>query len=806
MTPEIYASDLSGAWLAAQRGIKVLSLDCFDTLFWRRVVEPTDVFYPLAQSPAFHADSISAGMRQRCEASARRLKWIREDSNEVTLKDIYREVLPLADETRIQALMDVELRAEVEHGYIFKPVWDLIKAARSMGMKVVVVSDIYLSEDQLKELLFATMPEMAGHIDAFFTSSSRGQGKTAALWKPVLARLHVRPEQVCHLGDNRAADYEGAMRFGIRAHHLIQQRDEIRALLEQRTQVALQLFPHMRQSAAVPSAYHGHLAMQTWVDAADRMGYASLGPILYGFARYLQAEARALGNAAKGVKLAFLLRDGYLPRLALQALDPRAVTADLNISRFTAIAASLDSETKVQEMLARSLTPDNFEAMLKQLLISGAQAESILAKTLASSKPQREFIRLVTQKDVLRQVFERSMAFRRRLLRHIVSRTGVGRGDTLVFVDLGYSGTAQNMLAAILRDELGVTLIGRYLICAEGKAGVHDREGLLDPASFDPRIASAVTGQYIAAFEMMCTQAAPSTIDYTEDGEPLFSTAGLKAGQHAITERLQQACLRFIRDFSAVPATHRPREDMKALREGVIIDLARLLYFPSKWEIECIDSFEFDFNLGTTMKLSLVDTRASLSGMRQSGFMYMGADLKQVRTNYPMELRYLDISLTSLLFAQNRLGFSTIPARASFRREALTLVIANEKEHIVQPIEAVGTYDGYFSVNIPMSPRFHVALLLGARYEWIQIESVQRVATTALHDGKELCAGSDFLLDRIERKGDGLYAVSPEGMVLFAGQASGPNQQMVRFVFRPVVARAAEPVSARRAPRLRLIP
>ena len=83
MQEKLQANALDAAWLDSFDGLKVLSLDCFDTLLWRKVVVPTDVFFALAHSAAFKQAGLTAPLRAKAETAARRISWVNFQTAEV---------------------------------------------------------------------------------------------------------------------------------------------------------------------------------------------------------------------------------------------------------------------------------------------------------------------------------------------------------------------------------------------------------------------------------------------------------------------------------------------------------------------------------------------------------------------------------------------------------------------------------------------------------------------------------------------------------------------------------------------------
>ena len=609
--------------------------------------------------------------------------------------------------------------------------------------------------------------------------------KAAGIWRTLLPRLGVKPEQVLHLGDNIEADFHSPQRFGMRAVHFIQQHEEAGKILAARAQVAPQVLPELGYRLPMPNYHHAQIARCPPGDRLATFGYVCMGPIMYSFADFVLREAAALRAQGASLKVAFLLRDGFLPSRACRELAGASVGSELNISRFTALAATLDSRERIVSLLTTVLSREALEPLTKQLLLPADVAARILKAADASPAREAEFARLVLQPATVKLILAASRAFRARLVSHVRKTTGVQSGDTLMLVDLGYSGTAQTLLADVFQQDLGVELIGRYLMIDQVAPHQDERKGLIDATVMDGRIVTMLTGDYIAGFEMLCTQPAPSTVGYTEEGDPVLSGTAVGAAQDAVVAAIQAACLRFIADTRDTPACFRPKPVASEVAQSVAIDLARQLYFPTPLELECMDSFQFDFNLGTDKAYAMFDVDAGLTAMRTEGFSYMNAGLDNKRTSYALELRALDLSLSVLLFAQNRFGFDMQPAGASYRRETLQVLVTNQAGHAMHEIAASATYDGYFSLSLPLSPNFDIGVLFGKHYRWLQVDSVQRIANGDYAHPLEMAKGG-ALFDQMAHQQDGLYQVDDGGMLYLPAFAGGVGAQVCRVIFRPL--------------------
>src|SRR5262249_30324788 len=149
--------------------------------------------------------------------------------------------------------------------------------------------------------------------------------------------------------------------------------------------------------------------------------------------------------------------------------------------------------------------------------------------------------------DVLATIIERSRAYCARMRRYVENIVPVEPGDTLLFVDLGYEGTAQKLLEPVLAAEWGVEVVGRYLIVVSTPGWERSRRGLIDPANADERASLALVDQ-IALLEDVCTADMDSVVDYEEDGRPIWGPRAIEREQVERVKPVQQACVDFAAD------------------------------------------------------------------------------------------------------------------------------------------------------------------------------------------------------------------------------------------------------------------
>ena len=193
----------------------MLSLDCFDTRLWRDCHAPADVFVTLS--------GLNPQQRAWAERAARIEAMFRRERGEVKLPEIYRQLYSNADEAALAERAAAEVAAEKRFCFGFAPTIELMRRARTRGLKIIIVSDTYLDHDELAGLIRASAgAEALPLIDTIDCSSEHGLSKGAGLLQTVVGLLDVAPRDILHIGDNAASDYAAARAAGINALHLVQ--------------------------------------------------------------------------------------------------------------------------------------------------------------------------------------------------------------------------------------------------------------------------------------------------------------------------------------------------------------------------------------------------------------------------------------------------------------------------------------------------------------------------------------------------------------------------------------------------------
>ncbi|WP_298675481.1 HAD family hydrolase [uncultured Sphingomonas sp.] len=757
----------------APEGVRVLSLDCFDTLIWRATNLPQDVFAEF--------DYPGGGIEPRVQAEqeARRLRLRRDGLSEVSIEEIHAHLPGDSD-----AGVARELALEARHCFAFAPTVALIADAKARGLKIIIVSDTYLSRSQLHGLIAAVGgEELVGMIDRIFCSSEYGRSKGGGLFADVLREIGEPAKAILHVGDNPDADGVAAEAAGLNAVH-IRQFDEATAnILRLEANAAVMLDPMTRVSQPVIQLHRAPLAMQERSDPAWHLGHDIVGPVLDAFSRWLKAEVAALAaETGRPVKPLFLLRDGFLPHAMYEAIGGKC--ACVAISRFAARQASFADRGAVERYLDEEST-ERVDALAAQLGLTPAEAAKIGGTNAA-------FRRNIFAPDALSRIFRRSAAYAKRLIAHLRREARIADGDIVMLVDLGYRGTVQDLAAPVLEDRLGVTVTGRYLLLSNSNVDPDRKRGLFDSRHYDHRLLRALCSQ-IAIIEQVCTSSAGSVLDYADNGRAKYRATRVDKAQSETRARIQAGAIAFARSGDA--AFHRPpaADQSDARRRMALAILGRLLFMPQPDEVAIFSRFEHDVNLGTDDLVGMVDQEGARRELRRHGMAYVRR-VDRMFLSGELQAHGLPVSLSWL--SANRFGLDLRLADFAVEKLPVAVLLAAGGEQIVQSLTASPTHDGFYVLNIPVgAAKFDAGVQIGAFGQVVQIDEIAFHRISVFGADKPDIAASPIaaspVFDSMMPLAEGLWRCDENSLLFVPPPRAAVDEPLVlSIVFRPIVKQA----------------
>jgi FMN phosphatase YigB (HAD superfamily) len=636
---------LGHATLAAVRdlvesdAVDVVSTDVFDTLVWRRTLNPADVFVELGSRLAADgmlAPSLDPGsfgrLRRLAEERVRADRRKSEGDTEVRLTEIY-EALPawVFDDRSSEEALQAELGLEQEIIVPDLDVVDLLERAVERGKTIVAISDIYFSADQLRYLL--SQPQLGAlpfrHV---FTSSDHRDGKAGKLFDIALAALDCQPVRMVHIGDNPKADIEPADERGIRAVYLEKRSESFEAILDREAMFGRAPIstggkgPRKSESKAVVDfgltalrAKTEHRtearSIPTGLRAHWRFGATVLGPVLAGFAEWVHREARALGAD----RVHCLMREGeFLSEFidgAAPAADWPVAAGKLWLSRFVATRAAIGAGTEEElERLMFGPAPPTVGEFCRRLDLGvheiptlAGYADTVLYDPII----RRLVLDSILDNDELRG---RIVADSRRLRERVVSSLLRAAPDDgpIVLVDIGWGATIQQRLVEAL-GHAGVDrpVAGLYLMTND-VAGLavtrgHRIAGFLMNCGSPDHLAQTV----MRAPEILEQSLMPdfgTQIGLGDDLAPIVAQSAIPQQQIAEAAAVRRGAFAFQRDYvryrTVLPAK---LVSLAQAQDALAAVLTRSVVAPTAEEVTAFGGWIHDENYGSGNNAPLID-------------------------------------------------------------------------------------------------------------------------------------------------------------------------------------------------------
>lgn len=580
----------------------LLSLDIFDTVAWRGVPRPTDVFFLVAhrlrEAGWLHESSSAASfVRERTRAEERARGAVA--SHEVTLAQIYAEFPRgyFRDATPEQ-VMAVELEIEGALVRVNPDMREVIRIAKAAGLQTAFVSDTYFSRDQIRRLVGV-------EADFIVLSCEEGLSKHHGLHRVLIERSGVAPSRILHVGDDRAADIDGPGELQIERYWFRTLPDPYAELpgLELPTTLSLRA-PYLRHHDAGLTALRSR-SMFCATDPYERWGAGVLGPVVAGFGDWVASRCATL----EAGPVLCLMREGRIFKQVLDALGTGLATRELYVSRYVTRKAAIfaASRKELGDFVYRP-SPQKRVTILRQL---GLETEGVDPNEVLTPKQTHELIRQICRDPALRDAVARDSArVRAALLAHLERVAGTPLPRRLILVDLGYQGTIQECLQRVLLHEgRDVTTHGLYLVTG-GEVGRAQATGAVAEGWL------AENGQPIAMahtfmrspeiVEQSLMADCGTTLGHAPDGDPILDEFRVPSRQRSQVTAIQRGILTFVRAWREQRETQPIGEavDLKERYQAICI---RMVARPLPVELELFGCWRHDENFGSGTSRGLAE-------------------------------------------------------------------------------------------------------------------------------------------------------------------------------------------------------
>ena len=547
----------------------IVSFDIFDTLVTRPFFNPSDIF-ELMDSEAisilgiFDRGSFKK-IRINAEHRAREKAWVTEKRQEVTLDEIYSVIGEFCNinEDSLSVIKKIECNLEEKYCSVRKSAKELFDLAKYLGKKIYIISDMYLPEYTIRNIL-----EKCGYDDGDLLLSSTTM-RTKSSGEAYL--LVPRNNKKClHIGDNYNSDFNVPKAKGWKAVHFPRTIDVFTgkgninnnanyyeflsgSVMGIQDVKACFDFLGIRCMVAIVAnkLFDNPYRLKTdngYFDANSYfIGYFPLGMHLFSITKWLCDLTKEFD------RIVFLARDGWLIKQAVDSFlekynyhqktkyfyTSRKAVAPLYIKNKGDILAFINNLPRVNErtivdsirQLFYDVTDAQLEAVNRDLVRVGYGINSTISN---------EFIKGILVESLYVNIV--SNADYRRNERSIKSYLKDYFDESVAVFDVGYSARLENLL----KNEFSFNIKSFY-IHTNSDIG-YNRIGadcIETFYNFSPSIKGTVR-------EWLMSECCPSCIGFEETRQtlkPIFEDYNLHYSAKTSTQLAQQGAVDFVNDM-----------------------------------------------------------------------------------------------------------------------------------------------------------------------------------------------------------------------------------------------------------------
>lgn len=420
---------------------QVISFDVFDTLLFRNVFFPTDIFKIVGKKMEdLYGIENFYDLRINAETESR--KTI--ENGESNLEDIYTCLGKELGEQAADEAKKLELELELEFIEANPFMKECFDYAIKKNKEVIIISDMYLSKEFIGKLL-----KKSGYDEVpLYVSCEYKKGKhSGQLFDVVRKKENIGNKSWLHIGDNINSDYRSAIARGLDAYHYKNVRESYVGMI-----------PKTIEESIVASIQCNYLYNGYEIDYWDKFGALHVSPIYFGFALWLYNLTKDKDN------LFFLARDGYIIKEIYDCFPKtNCFTKYIYASRKSLqIPALLDCEndhivymltlnnligktlSEVFEMACLDSTKKQYQSLIKNF--GFASFEDIIDEVNIHNAKKMVAFLVDEIKEALKEQHDLAITY--------LNQEGMDRFEMINVVDVGWAGSIQYAIRKLLEKSV----------------------------------------------------------------------------------------------------------------------------------------------------------------------------------------------------------------------------------------------------------------------------------------------------------------------------------------------------------------
>lgn len=418
----------------------VVSFDIFDTLVFRNVAKPLDIFRIVENivKKEYNFDDFT---RKRIEAESNARKIAK--NGEASYDEIYAQLKnEIKDENIIKNIKkcekDIEERFIVQNPFM-KKIFDYCV---EKNKKIILISDMYLDVSFIKKLL-----KKCGYSDnykIYVSCESRKNKGSSELFKFVQNKEKLNFGKWIHIGDNYNSDYAVPKSLGMEAFNYknVDSYENVE-------------YDSVFESIIIGTInnflYNGN-EISYW----DKFGIKYLTPLYIGFTNWIYQMTYKCDN------IYFLARDGYIVKKIFELFPNDKYIKYLYVSRNSTqipVVLSGNSEDKIKFILSSIEGHITLKKLFNNCKLETKKEYEKIIKLYGFDSFDNE-IKDRQRYDALKCVCavlndaEDKIKADKELVKKYLEQEGLNNFDTINVIDIGWGGSIQASIQKILNKKV----------------------------------------------------------------------------------------------------------------------------------------------------------------------------------------------------------------------------------------------------------------------------------------------------------------------------------------------------------------
>lgn len=324
------------------RKFKVISFDIFDTLIFRNVNSPSDVFDLVEKK--YNNDNNNKHIHdfKKNRMLAERTCRLKLSGEEISYKDIYDELRDIYSDKEVTELSRLEIEIEIMLCVPNPEIKNIFENAKKYA-DVVITSDMYLDEKVISNILERC--GYSGYKKLYISSKYDKTKYTGSIFELLINDFNLEARDIVHIGDNKVSDYDNPKKYGISSIHY--HRKSINTKPKYKNIVV---------NSMIENKYFD--------DYFQSFGYNILGPMLFDFVKWLKNSL--IDNSIS--KVYFFSRDGYLMKKAFDIINNNDIDSFyFYTSRRSLLVPSFIKAKNVEELFKMIQIDKTYKKLKKRI-------------------------------------------------------------------------------------------------------------------------------------------------------------------------------------------------------------------------------------------------------------------------------------------------------------------------------------------------------------------------------------------------------------------------------------------------------